>query len=128
MNYFVQIEPFAVRHFIKNFKKKYKTRWDFTLRAIIAELERIDTLLLTDRADIICDDGNIKIVKTSFKIAKTKESAKTSGCRTIVAWDEAGQSVSILLVYSKTDLSGNNETAEWKNIIKTNYLQYKHLF
>lgn len=128
MNYSVQIEAFAERHFIKSFQRKYKIQWDFTLRAIIAELERIDTLLLTDRADIICNVDDIKIIKTKFKVAKTKESAKTSGNRCIVAWCEDKQSVSILLVYAKTDLSGTNETSEWKKIIKNNYPEYKHLF
>jgi hypothetical protein len=85
-NYSVQIEGFAERHFIKSFEKKYKVRWDFTLRAIIAELERIDTLLLTSRAETICDAGDIKIVKTKFRVVGTKESAKTSGNRCIVAW------------------------------------------
>lgn len=128
MNYFVKIETFTERHFIKSFQKKYNTQWDFTLRAIVAELERIDTLLLTDRANIICDVNDIKIIKTKFKVAKTKGSAKTSGCRCIVAWNENKQFVSILLVYSKTNLNGNNETAEWKKIIKNNYPEYKHLF
>lgn len=112
MNYSVYIEAFTERHFIKGFQKKYKIQWDFTLRAIVAELERIDTLLLTDRAETICDIDGIKIVKTKFKVAKTKESAKTSGNRCIVAWHEDKQLVSVLLVYGKTDLGGSKETAE----------------
>ena len=125
INYSVQIEEFAERHFIKSFQKKYKNKWDFTLRAIIAELERIDTLLLTDRAETICDTDGIKIIKTKFKVAGTKESAKTSGNRCIVAWQKDKQFVSVLLVYAKTDLSGKNETAEWKTLIKNNYKEYK---
>ncbi len=128
LNYSVKIETFAERHLIKSFQKKYKIQWDFTLRAIIAELERIDTLLLTDRAEIICDVDDIKIVKTKFKVAKTKTSAKTSGNRCIVSWRKDSQLVSILLVYGKINLNGTNETAEWKKIIKNNYPQYKHLF
>lgn len=127
-NYSVQIEGFTERHFIKSFEKKYKIHWDFTLRAIIAGLEHIDNLLLTDKAEIIID-ADIKIIKTKFKIAATKESAKTSGNRCIVAWHEENQFVSILLIYNKTDLpSSNKETDEWKRIIKDNYPKYKHLF
>ena len=37
--------------------------------AIIAELERIDNLLLTDKAETIASDDNIKIIKTNNKIA-----------------------------------------------------------
>lgn len=120
-NYSVRIEQFAQRHFIKGFEKKYKSHWDITLRAIIAELERIDTLLLTDRAETICDVDGVKIIKTKFKIVKSKESAKASGNRCIVAWYPDRQYVSVLLVYGKPDLSGNNETASWKRIMKDNY-------
>jgi len=128
-NYSVQIERFAERHFIKSFEKKHKAHWGVTLRAIIAELERIDTLLLTERADTICDDSHgIKIIKTKFRVVGTKESAKTSGNRCIVAWHKEKQFVSILLMYGKTDLSGHNETAEWQNMVKNNYPEYKHLF
>jgi hypothetical protein len=127
-NYFVKIEEFAERHFIKSFKKKHNNHWEVTLRAIIFELERIDNLLLTNKADIIIDAGEVKIVKTEFKIAGSKESAKTSGNRCIVAWHKKDNCVFVLLVYGKTDLSsGNKETDEWKRRIKENYSQYEHL-
>lgn len=121
----VRIETFAERHFIKRFHKKHQGKWDMTLMAIQAELNRIDALLLTDKADTIVDGGEVKIVKTKFRVAGTKESAKSSGNRCIVAWHPKELLVSILLVYNKTDLSGKNETAEWQKIIKENYPQYK---
>lgn len=124
-NYSVRIEKFAERHFIKSFEKKYKTSWDVTLRAIVAELERIDTLLTTDRAETICDAGKVKIIKTKFKVAKTKESANSSGNRCIVAWHRQEQYVSVLLVYSKTDLRGKDETKEWKKMVRENYEEYE---
>ncbi|MBK5215610.1 MAG: hypothetical protein JJE53_02270 [Candidatus Pacebacteria bacterium] len=128
-NYSVQIEAFAEKHFIKNFKKKYNSSWDVTLRAIFFQLEHIDNFLQTDKAITIIDSGEVKIIKTEFKIAGSKESAKTSGNRCIVAWHIKDRFVSILLVYSKTDLtSGNKETEEWKKIIKDNYSNYKDLF
>lgn len=128
-NYSVQIEEFAEKHFIKSFKKKYISGWDVTLRAILFQLERIDNLLQTDKAITIIDSGEVKIIKTEFKIAGSKESAKTSGNRCIVAWHIKERFVSILLVYSKTDLNSNNkETDEWKKLIKDNYLKYKDLF
>ncbi len=126
-NYSVQIEKFAERHFIKGFSKKYKNKWDFTLNAIFAELTRIDMLLQTDRAEIILDTEDFKMLKTKFKIAGTQESAKTSGNRCIVAWYPKKQSVSILLVYGKTDISEKNETAEWKKIIRENYIEFKSI-
>lgn len=128
-NYSVQIEDFAERHFIKSFKKKYNNHWDVTLRAIVFELERIDNLLLTTKADTIVDREDVKIIKTEFKIAGSKESAKTSGNRCIVAWKEKDRCVSVLLVYGKTDLSsGNKETDEWKRMIRDNYPEYRDLF
>lgn len=128
-NYSVQIEDFAERYFIKSFKKKYSSKWDVTLNAIIFQLERIDNLILTtNKATTIVDAGDIKIIKTEFKIAGSKESAKTSGNRCIVAWHTKERFVSILLVYNKTDLnSKNKETDEWKSIIKSNYPQYRYL-
>lgn len=115
------IEDFAERHFIKSFQKKYQGKWDITRLAIVAELERVDNLLLTDRAETISDVEGVQIIKTKFRIAGTKESAKSSGNRCIVALNKEKQSVSVLLVYTKTDLSSKNETAEWKAIIKEEY-------
>lgn len=127
-NHSVHVGHYAERHFIKGFEKKYKSHWDFTLRAITAELERIDKLLLTDRAETMCDLDGVKIIKTKFKVAASKESAKTSGNRCIVAWHVEKQFVLILLVYGKTDLSGKNETTEWKMLVKNNYPEYSLFF
>ena len=129
-NYFlVTVEEFAERHFIKTFLKKYKNNWPLTFDAIKEEFRRIDTLIKsTDKAETIVDAGNIKIVKTKFRVVGTKESAKSSGNRCIVALYTDKREVSVLLVYGKTDLSDKNETAEWQNIIRNNYEKYKNLF
>ena len=128
-NYSVTIEKYAESHFLKLFAKKYLSHWDVTLQAIIAELERMDGLLKTDKAETISvsDDGTVKIIKTKFKIAKSNESAKMSGNRCIVAWCPDRRSVTVLLVYNKTDLSGHNETEEWKKLIRENYPEYRGL-
>jgi len=127
-NFSVIIEVFAQKHFIKSFEKKYKIKWDLTWQYIKEELARIDNLLLTSRAEIITDAGTIKIIKTKFRVVDTKESAKTSGNRSIVAWNKEKQVVSVLLVYSKTDIANHNETAEWQRLIRENYSEYRHLF
>lgn len=126
-NYSIEIMPFAQRHFIGNFKKKYISHWDTTLVAIIEQLEHIDRLLLTDKAEIISDMNGVKIVKTKFKIFKSKESAKTSGNRCIVAVHESDRFVRILLIYGKTDLHGANETEKWKNMVVEYYPEYGDL-
>lgn len=126
-NYSVIIEDFAERHFIKNFKKKYNNFWDVTLRAIVAEFERIDMLLQTEKAETISFVGSVKIIKTEFKIAGTKESAKTSGNRCIIAVDEKLKKVSVLLVYTKTDVKGAIETVWWKKLVSDTYIDYAWL-
>lgn len=123
-NYSVIIEDFAERHFIKNFKKKYNNFWDVTLRAIVAEFERIDMLLQTEKAETISCVGSVKIIKTEFKIAGTKESAKTSGNRCIIAVDEKLKKVSVLLVYTKADVKGAIETVWWKKLVSDTYIDY----
>ena len=120
-NFSVTIEDFAERHFIKSFQKKYQGKWDTTRLAIVAELEHIDNLLLTDRAEVISDADGVQIIKTKFRVAGTKESSKTSGNRCVVALNKEKQSVSVLLVYTKTDLRRKNETAEWKTMLKEHY-------
>lgn len=127
-NYVVRIEDFARKHFIKSFEKKYNAQWDITLRSIELQLERIDNFIKTDKATTIVNGDDIKIIKTEFRVVNSKESAKSSGNRCIVAWHQKEGFVSILLVYSKTDLSSkNNETAEWKNLIKENYKEYSKI-
>lgn len=127
-NYAVHIEKYAERHFLKTFEKKYKAHWDLTFRGIVAEFERIEALLETGKAETICDVDEIRIIKTKFRVFGTQESAKTSGNRCIVAQHKDKGVICILLVYTKTDLSGHNETAEWKTMVKENYPEYKHLF
>jgi hypothetical protein len=124
----VEIEQFAESHFVKIFAKKHKQHWDRTLRSMIDGLERIELLLQTEKAETICDADDIKIIKTQFRMDGTKESAKTSGNRCIVAWHVKKLQVSVLLVYSKTDISSHNETATWQKLIKENYPKYKHFF
>lgn len=116
-NYSVTIEAFAERHYIKSFQKKYKGAWEVTQRAIMSEFERVDMLLQTTKADLITETGEIKIVKTDFRVAGTKESAKASGNRCIILVNEEKKLVSVLLVYCKTDLPSTNETAEWKKLV-----------
>ncbi|MDO8572723.1 MAG: hypothetical protein Q7S11_03060 [bacterium] len=127
--YEVVFEPFTERHFIKTFVKKYKGAWDFTLSTVIQEFEKIDILFLKSIAEEITDkNADVVICKTEFKISGTQESRHGSGNRCIVAIHRNINKVCVLLVYHKTDLSGHNETASWKILVKDNYPEYKHLF
>ncbi|MFA6415135.1 MAG: hypothetical protein WC217_02390 [Candidatus Paceibacterota bacterium] len=126
-SYTVEVGPFAERHFIKSFAKKYKGAWSITLETIQEEFKQVDLLFLRNIAEIIVD-GKVKICKTEFKVAGTKESRHSSGNRCIIAIHSGQNEVRVLLVYAKTDLSGKNETAEWQKLVKDNYPQYKNLF
>jgi len=127
IKYSVVTQPFAERHYLKNFKKKYKKAWDTTWCAIHEELQRFDALLNTTIAEVIIKGSNVRIAKTEFKIAGTNESRKSSGNRCIVAIHKDISSVKVLLVYHKNDLGDGNETAKWKQIIKNNYPDYCEL-
>lgn len=126
-NYTVTIEPFAHRHYIKSFEKKYRGAWDVTLRAIIGQFERIDMLLKKDVAEIIIHTPSVTIVKSKFSVAGTKKSPNAAGNRCILAVHQSHKKVSILLVYHKNDLGGGNETANWKRMIKEHYPEYSKL-
>jgi len=128
IKYSVMVEAYAERHYLKNFRKKYKNAWDITWRAVTEELKRLDSLLGTSVAETIIDGGNIRIVKTEFRVVKTKESRKASGNRCIVAARKDTNMVRVLLVYHKNDLGRGHETARWQRIIKDNYDKYRHLF
>jgi hypothetical protein len=126
-NYTVQVEEFANSHFIKNFEKKYKSHWAPSLDAVLTQLQFIDNLLNTDKADLVVSCDVLKIVKTQFRVFNTKESAKTSGNRCIIAVHEDLKLVKVLLMYTKTDIAQKNETAAWKRLIKENYPEYESI-
>lgn len=127
IKYSVEVEHFAERHFIKRFQKKYKKTWDVTWQAVIDEFQRIDPLLETSIAKIIVASEDIKIIKTQFRVAGTKQSRNASGNRCIIAVHESINTIYVLLVFHKNDLGERNETAKWKQMIKENYKQYKDL-
>jgi len=126
-SYTVIFKPFTKRHFIKSFEKKYRGIWDITLGVITEEFERIDLLFLKNTAKTIVDSKEIKICKTEFKIAGTKESRHSSGNRCIIAIHKNTCTVNVLVVYHKNDLAGNDETTSWKNLVKENYPDYSNI-
>ncbi|VAW31935.1 hypothetical protein MNBD_CPR01-17 [hydrothermal vent metagenome] len=128
-NHTVLVEPFAERHYIKGFKKKYKNAWKITWRAVQKEFQNFDVLFERNIAETIINSNLIKVCKTEFRIAGTKHSRHGSGNRCIVALHNGDiPKVVILLVYHKNNLVGSgNETAKWKNLIKKNYPAYKSI-
>src|SRR5680860_1149748 len=129
MKYEVFFEPFTERHYIRTFAKKYKGAWELTLSLIREEFEQIDILFLKSIAEYITDrQADVVICKIEFKIAGTQESRHGSGNRCIVAIHKISNHVKVLLVYGKTNLSSsNNETAEWKRLVRENYKEYSKI-
>lgn len=126
--YAVIIEGFAERHYIKTFAKKYKKAWSFTLEVLLEEFSKFDILFTKSIAEEITDkNAEVVICKTEFKISGMQESRHGSGNRCIVAKHKNTNKVCVLLVYHKNDLGSGNETANWKNVIKENYPEYRNL-
>ena len=126
--YKVVFEDYSKRHFIKNFEKKYKSRWTKTQDDIIFVCEHVENMLLTKRADLISVADNYRLVKLDFAIFGLKISPKSSGNRCILLLDDDMRTVKVLLVYSKNDISTHNETLEWKNIIRNQYPSVGEIF
>lgn len=128
ISYAVVVEKFAERHYISKFKKKHRNAWDVTWNAIAEQFKRIETLIgVNNIVEIICDAGDIKICKTEFRIAGPGKSRHASGNRCIIAVQKSTAIVHVLLVYSKGDIRGTNETAGWKAIVKDNYPEYRSI-
>ncbi len=85
-------------------------------------------MLLTKRADLISAAGNYRLVKLDFTVAGVKKSPKASGNRCILAVDEEMGTVRVLLVYSKNDITAQNETQEWKKMVAAEYPDIKKIF
>lgn len=127
-DYAVIIEKFAESHYIKLFEKKYRKRWDVTLRAIVEELQRIEALIGQNAyIETLCELGETKLMKLEFKIAGTNESRHSSGNRCIVAVRTDIETAFVLLAYAKSDVRGQRETDWWKGLIRDNYPEYQSL-
>lgn len=127
INCSVNIEKYALRHFIKSFEKKYNKAWDITMSAIKRELMSFEVLLLKTIAEVIVESGSIRICKVEFKIAGSNQSRHGSGNRCIVSVDSSNNLIRILLLYHKSHLGDGNETAKWKQMIRSNYDNYDFL-
>lgn len=126
--YNVVFEEYTKRHFIKNFEKKYKSKWNKTQDDIIFVCEHIENMLFTKRADLISIAENSRLVKLDFAIFGLKVSPKSSGNRCILFLDDDIKLVKVLLIYSKNDIPTNNETQAWKNIVKSQYSELAEIF
>lgn len=123
--YRVLFEPYASRHYIKDFEKKYKGAWLTTRKAIVSEFRNIDMLIHSGRAKPPIHrtyDNAQWIIKHEFVIAGMHEGKKTSGRRIIAYVNDAERVVHILLVYNKGHADKkSSETAWWERTVKSEY-------
>lgn len=126
--YSILVSEYSKKHFIKSFEKKYKWVWLKTFETIENMLCRIDTFLLSTKAEKIHVCDTWYIAKCKFKIVWSHESAKTWGNRIIVFVDEEKEKCEILLIYAKPNYWGHNETTWWEQEIKNNHKEIYDLF
>ena len=125
--YEILVCEYSKKHYIKPFKKKYKT-WNSTFSTIENMLSHVDMFLLSSKIEKIHICDTWYIAKCEFKIVWTNQSAKWSWNRIIIFVDEENWKVQILLLYAKTDVWGHNETNWWEKEIKNNYKEIYDLF
>lgn len=125
--YRVVFSEFSNRYYIKQFEKKYKNQWAVTRRAIVAQLERIDLVIQSSKADLIKKNGLHWLIKLDFAVAGRDTSPRSSGNRLIVHVENETKTVKVLLVYSKNEISSPNETQKWQAVVKSQFPEiWKH--
>ncbi|MDR1300546.1 MAG: hypothetical protein LBK50_02455 [Candidatus Nomurabacteria bacterium] len=127
-NYRVEFDGFTRHHFVKKFEKQYKSHWTKTELDIVNVCERIDMMLQYKRADLIACSDCYKLVKLDFSVEGTKMSPKKSGNRCILLVNDNIRIVNILMVYSKNDVGPGQETAWWKRMVKSNFVDVAKIF
>ena len=126
--YKIIITPAAELKYIKKLRKRHKSHWAMTFMALKKMTERIDGLLLTDKARLLNAVNGHKLIKIYFTIAGSNKSAKNSGHRCIIYIDEQTQEIQILLVYSKNEIGKHHENAKIKEHLKKDHAEMSKLF
>ena len=120
-NYTVLISDYAQKHYIKSYKKKYKSVWWTTLETINFMLSRIEVFSKTSKVNKIHISENYYIAKCEFTIAWSNISTHASWNRVIVFVNDERLEVHILLMYAKTHCWSHNETVWWQEQLKENH-------
>ena len=120
-NFEVLFEAFAERHFVKQFRKKYRNQWTVTEKAIVALLMRVDNLIgKTTQIEVIHARCEHRIAKLDFRVVGTSESAKCSGNRAIVYINMNTRQCRVMIVYSKNDICSPRETQKCEMMVREN--------
>lgn len=125
----MHIQPYADRHFLKDFQKKYKTARESTYITIFHMLEHIHNFLKTSLIEEIHTYGQYSILKVEFSISWSQTSPHASGNRMIILRDKENNTFDVLLIYMKTHIpKKQKETVRRKQTIKNNYDFIKQQF
>ena len=130
----IMYSDYAKNHFLKEFMKKYKGKqWEKTESSIFEDLKRLRVVTnktqQTGQIDELKYHDGHWLFKYDFRIAGTNESPKSSGNRIVGYIDNAHNKMTILFLYSKTDLPKNQgETAYIFETIKQNFPDIASLF
>lgn len=116
----ILIHPYAQKHFVKYFEKTYKSQRSQSREFIQFAILHMDNTLLSTKAEVINEYESGRIIKLEFKIAWSKESAKTSWNRMIIYHEYETATCHVLLVYHKGHIKWPNETAWWKKEVVDN--------
>lgn len=118
--------PYAKKHCLNKFIKKYPGKWELTDESIQNDLIRLrvptNTTQDKNQIDQLYYKDNMWIAKYDFAIAGTRISPKASGNRCIIFIDNIKESIQVLLIYNKKDLPKNKKETEYiKEKIKTEF-------
>ena len=133
IRYRVEFVPYAQRHYLKRYAKKYGKAWDVTRIALEKQFERIESLVLNNRTGKPIRksaDNRYWLIKHEFAVAGTKRSPKGSGNRAIISVDRNARVVYVLMVYHKNDLGAAQraETATWQRLVQENCSEWLEWF
>ena len=118
----IVIQKYAERHYLKNFKRKYKSARDPTYTSICLMIDRIDKYLQTSLVEKFVSHGDSCILKVEFRIAWSNVSPHASGNRAIIHRDKRENLFDLLLIYMKTDIPKKMwETVRRKQTVKDKY-------
>ena len=104
-------EPFAERHFVSSFSKKYKSAWDVTWKGLLDEFKNFDVLIAKSNATTIVHSERVKVFKVDFRVHGTEKSRRGSGNRYIVACTQTCD----LFLYTARPMR-SRETDWWKGL------------
>lgn len=110
----VIFSEYSQRHFIKKFEKLYPgKRWTVTQQSIFDSLRRLYGISSLQQVDELKAGDDCILFKYDFAVAQTNVSPKASGNRCVCVLDLKDKLITVLMIYSKTDLPKNKKETDF---------------